>query len=442
MSNFRRLLYTLLLYLASPLLMARLYWRGRKAAAYRKRWGERWGFGAWRSERPTIWIHAVSVGEVMAALPLARALLETYPDYPLVVTTTTPTGSDRVVSALGERVHHAYMPYDMPGPVRRFIRRVRPTLLIVMETEIWPNLFQVCKRRGVALILANARLSGRSADRYARFRGIVADTLSCCTRIAAQGAMDAERFVRIGARPDSVTETGNIKFDFPLPEQLEQKVAALRALWHRDIEHPRPVLVAASTHEGEEALLLDAFADIRRSIPDLLLVIAPRHPERFAEVAELCTAAGYHVVMRSAARNRTTALECEIFLGDTMGELMDLYAAADLAFVGGSLIPRGGHNVIEPAALRCPILFGPHMFNFSEVGRNLLEAKGAVQVSDAPSLAQEAVALFHDPQARALLSDRAYAVFESSQGALPRTMALIADTLRRNHSELRPQTLS
>ncbi|MBI1195009.1 MAG: 3-deoxy-D-manno-octulosonic acid transferase [Gammaproteobacteria bacterium] len=435
MSGLWRLSYTLLLYLASPILMARLYWRGRKAPAYRQRWAERWGFGNWRSERPTIWIHAVSVGEVMAALPLARAILEKHPDYPLIVTTTTPTGSDRVVSALGTRAHHVYMPYDMPGPIRRFIRRTRPALLIVMETEIWPNLFHACKRKGVALILANARLSRRSADRYARFRGLVADTLSCCSRIAAQGAKDAERFVRIGAHPELVTETGNIKFDFPLPEQLDQNVAALRALWHRDVAHPRPVLLAASTHEGEEEQILEAFAEIRRTVPDLLLVIAPRHPERFGEVAELCGAKGYHVVKRSASRNRSTALECEIFLGDTMGELLDLYAAADLTFVGGSLIPRGGHNVIEPAALRCPILFGPHMFNFSEVSRNLLQAEGAIQVSNAQSLARETVALLHDPQARALLADRAYAVFESSQGALPRTMALIAETLGLDRPE-------
>ena len=431
MSGLWRLSYTLLLYLASPLLMARLYWRGRRAPAYRRRWAERWGFGTWKADRPTIWIHAVSVGEVMAALPLARAILDEYPDYPLIMTTTTPTGSDRVTSALGDRVHHAYMPYDMPGPIRRFMRRIRPALVIVMETEIWPNLFHACKRDGVALILANARLSQRSADRYARFRGLVTDTLACCQRIATQGHKDAERFVRIGARPDSVVETGNIKFDFPLPEQLAQNVAALRGLWHRDPTHPRPVWLAASTHEGEETQVLEAFAIIRSMIPDLLLVIAPRHPERFAEVAGLCSTRGYHVVKRSASQNRSTALECDVFLGDTMGELMDLYAAADLAFVCGSLIPRGGHNVIEPAALRCPILFGPHMFNFAEISRNMLQAEAAIQVSNTQSLANAVIDLLHDAHSRAILGDRAHAVFESSQGALPRTMALISDTLNR-----------
>ncbi len=423
--------YTLLLYLISPLLMARLFWRGRKAPAYRRRWWERWGYGTWISDRPTIWIHAVSVGEVMAALPLAQAILDQYPDFPLIVTTTTPTGSERVTSALGERVHHVYIPYDMPGPIRRFIRRSHPALLIVMETEIWPNLFHACRHRETALMLANARLSQRSADRYARFRRLVADTLACCQRIAAQGAKDAERFVLIGAHRESVVETGNIKFDFPLPEHLSQNVATLRTLWHQDPAHPRPVWLAASTHEGEEVQIIDAFATIRRTIPDLLLVIAPRHPERFTEVAELCSAKGYHVVRRSASRNRSTVLDCDIFLGDTMGELLDLYAAADLAFVGGSLIPRGGHNVIEPAALRCPILFGPHMFNFAEISKNILKAEAAIQVANAETLAKQVIMLLDDPQARASLAERAHTVFETSQGALPKTMALVAEMLER-----------
>jgi len=423
--------YTLLLYLISPLLTARLLWRSRQAPAYRRRWWERWGFGTWRSDRPTIWIHAVSVGEVMAALPLAEAILDKHPDFPIVMTTTTPTGSDRVTAAFGDRVHHAYIPYDMPGPIRRFISRSRPALVIVMETEIWPNLFHACQRHGIALMLANARLSQRSADRYARFRGFAAETLACCQRIAAQGVKDAERFVLIGARKESIVETGNIKFDFPLPERLSQNLVALRTLWHHDPTHPRPVWLAASTHEGEEEQILEALAMVRRTIPDLLLVISPRHPERFAGVADLCSAKGYHVVRRSASRNQGTAPDCDVFLGDTMGELLDLYAAADLAFVGGSLIPRGGHNVIEPAALRCPILLGPHMFNFDEISQNMLGADAAIQVTDAQSLAKQVIILLNDPRRRAGLAERAHAVFESSQGALPRTMTLITELLRR-----------
>lgn len=414
-------LYSLLLYLGLPLVLARLYWRGRRAPEYRRRWGERLGFVEPLPGAGGIWIHAVSVGETRAALPLARALRERYPQAPLLITTTTPTGSRQVRDAFGETVAHVYAPYDLPDAVNRFLDRTRPRLGVIMETELWPNLFYACELRGIPLIVANARLSERSARGYARFAGLSRQTLARTAVIAAQAEADAARFRALGA--PRVQVTGNLKYDLTLPEDLAECGAELR----RALGVNKPILIAASTHAGEEEPVLDAFAELRRTRPELRLVLVPRHPERFAGVAELCAGRGLRVIRRSEGRPCDPATD--VFLGDTMGELLLFFAAADVAFVGGSLVEVGGHNVMEPALLGLPVLFGPHMFNFADASRQLLEAQAAWQVADAAELAATAAGLFAAPARRQAAGRRGRQVVENNRGALAALLAIIAGVL-------------
>ena len=333
-----RIFYTFLLYLLSPLVLLRLAWRGLRAPDYWRRWPERFGSVAPALGKQVIWIHAVSVGEVQAAEPVVRALLEHHPDYSLLITTVTPTGSARVRSLFGQEVAHVYAPYDLPGSVKRFFDRVRPQLAIVMETELWPNLFHRCRQGGVPLLLVNARLSARSEKGYGRVPGLVSVTLSAVTEIVAQGEVDAARFARLGADPARITVTGNLKFEQRVQPSLLERAEVLR----RDWGVARPVWIAASTHEGEDELLLDVFADLRKQFPDCLLVITPRHPERFETVAALCLQRGYQTVLRS--EHTACTPETAVYMADTMGELPLLYAASDVAFVGGSLVRHGGHG--------------------------------------------------------------------------------------------------
>jgi 3-deoxy-D-manno-octulosonic-acid transferase len=418
-----RVLYTLLFYLAVPLILVRLFWRGRRAPAYRRRWAERFGFFSASGDSPCVWVHAVSVGEVRAALPLIRALGSRYPRLSLMVTTTTPTGSEQVRRLFGNGVQHVYMPYDLPGPVRRFLRRARPRLGIVMETELWPNLFAACRCRGIPLVVANGRLSERSVRGYARVPGLSARTLACVNLIAAQSEADARRFRGLGAPPRRVRVVGNIKYDLQLPEALASQGRCLRKV----LGTRRPVLIAASTHAGEEALLLDVHEGLRQVFPDLLLLLVPRHPERFAPVAVLCRERGLRVVLHSESRDCDPA--DQVFLGDTMGELLVFYGAADVAFVGGSLMPVGGHNVLEPALLGLPVLFGPHMSNFAEASQALLAAGAAWQVPDAAELAAKAQCLLADPARRRAMGRQGRAVVEENRGALARLLEGIEELM-------------
>ena len=416
-----RLLYTALLYLLLPLALLRLYWRGRRDAGHRQRWRERLG---WITPLPPggLWIHAVSVGEVRAALPLIEALLQRYPDQPVLVTTTTLTGSRQVRAALGERVQHVYAPYDLPGAVARFLHRARPRQAIIMETELWPNLLRQCARAGIPVLIANARLSERSARGYARIRRLSAALLRDVTLIAAQAEADAARFRALGA--PRVQVTGNLKYDLQLPADLPQRGQALRGAL---LGGPRPVWIAASTHAGEDEPVLDAFATLRAQWPELLLLLVPRHPERFDHVAALCQQRGFRVIRRS--EQRPCAADTAVFLGDSMGELLLFYAAADLAFVGGSLVPTGGHNVLEPALLGLPVLFGPHMFNFSEAGARLLAGQAAWQIADAAELAARVARLLADPEQARHCGQRGRDLVEQQRGALARLLHCI-DTLR------------
>lgn len=415
-----RLLYSLLFYLLLPAILLRLCWRALRAPAYARRWGERLGRVAPLSGT-VIWVHAVSVGETLAALPLIRRLQAAQPQARLLVTTTTPTGSARVRAALGDGVVHCYAPYDFPHAVRRFLDRVRPGLLIVMETELWPNVLHGCARRGIPVVLANARLSARSAAGYGRVAALTRPMLAALTRVAAQTREDGERLLALGLAPDRLHVTGNIKFDLELDAALHERAHRLRADWRGGA---RPIWLAASTHEGEDEPVLAAHRRLLAVRPDALLVLVPRHPERFARVHALCARQGLRVLRRSAGQ--APVADTQVLLGDTMGELLAFCGAADLVFVGGSLVPVGGHNLIEPAAWGKPVLSGPEVFNFVEAAR-LLEAAGGLRIcADGAALADAVVELLGQPERRAAMGAAARAVAEANRGALARLEALIA----------------
>jgi 3-deoxy-D-manno-octulosonic-acid transferase len=369
-----------------------------------------------------VWVHAVSVGEVQAALPLI-AWLRQQRQVPVLVTTTTVTGSERVRQQLADEVFHVYAPYDLPGAVRRFLKRARPIMVIIMETEIWPNLFHRCRREGIPQILANARLSAHSARGYRRFRSMTKATLRNVTALAAQARPDADRFISLGMDALHVQVTGNIKFDVQLPDDLRARAAQLRSAWGAQ----RPVWVAASTHAGEEELVLNAFGMVQRRLPEALLVLVPRHPERFDKVAELCQRSGYSV----ARRSERTAFgdDVTVFLGDTMGELPLFYAGADVAFVGGSLVPTGGHNVLEPAALGVPIVVGPHTFNFLEITRALISHGGAERVQTVTELATVVVRYMENTKLRDAAGSCGRELVERNRGAMARLEAILTDQL-------------
>ncbi|MEJ2382812.1 MAG: lipid IV(A) 3-deoxy-D-manno-octulosonic acid transferase [Xanthomonadales bacterium] len=411
-----RRFYTVLLYLVLPLVLLFLLLRSLRNPGYRARWGER--FGRFAAPRRTggIAVHAASVGEVNAASALIGALARQYPNEPLTVTTFTPTGSERVRAGFGDAAFHVYAPLDLPGAVRRFLDRVRPRLLVVMETEIWPNLYAEAAARGIPILIANARISQRSFGRYRRLQGLTAEALGNTARIVAQSAGDAARLRALGAADERLTVTGNLKFDVNLPPGLVEEAEAIRVAWGAQ----RPVLVAGSTHEREEAALLDAFRGVLTSFPDALLVLVPRHPERFARAAQSARNAGLNVALRSSGAACPADVQC--FLVDAMGELLRYYAVGDVAFVGGSLEPVGGHNVLEPAALGRPVLVGPHTFNFSDITAQLIEAGAARQVADGAALQAAVVALFADADERDRMGSAARRLVASGQGALARTL--------------------
>lgn len=417
-----RFFYTALIYLLMPMVVLRLLWRARRAPAYARRWGERFGFGpALPRGQAAIWVHSVSVGETLAAIPLIRSLQQRYPAARLVVTTMTPTGSERVRAAFGDSVHHVYAPYDLPGAVRRFLRRTDPALVIIMETELWPNILHACGRSGVPVVLANARLSARSAAGYGRFAPLVKDMLAKVTVVAAQTGDDGQRFLALGLEPQRLQVTGNIKFDLEVDAARRQRAAALAAQWRGAAG--RRVWLVASTHEGEDAIVLDAFDRVLRQHPDTLLVLVPRHPERFDEVAGLCRERGLGLVRRSTGAAPGAA--DQVLLGDTMGELADFFGACDVAFVGGSLVATGGHNLIEPAAWAVPVLSGPSLFNFSEMAGLLQAAGGMAICSSAPELAAAVERLLGDPEGRVAMGERARGVAEANRGAMARLLDVI-----------------
>ena len=420
-----RFVYLLAVYLATPVVSAMLLWRGLRDRSYWDNFGERFGFGV-RAAPHGVWLHAVSVGEVQACAPLVSALARRHPGVPLTVTTFTPTGAARARALFGNLAHVRYVPYDLPGAVRRFFRRVQPRLAVIFETELWPNLYRECGRRRIPLVLASARISARSAGRYQRLGTLFRETLARTVLVAAQGAGDAERFRALGADPASTHVTGNIKFDFELPRDIAARGARLRAQY----ADGRPLWVAGSTHGGiEEQAVLEAQRRVRTEHPGALLVLAPRHPPRFDEVAQALHASGVSFVRRSAAAATVTSGACEVLLLDSLGELLDFYAAADVAFVGGSLVTVGGHNLLEPAALGVPILTGPHHHNSEEIAR-LLIARGAAQVvHDGAELGGRVSALLADAAERERMGAAGRASVDSNRGALAKLLALIEPLL-------------
>ena len=425
-----RVLYLLAVYVTAPLISALLLWRGLRDRSYWANFSERFGFGAHPAPHG-VWLHAVSVGEVQACAPLVSALRQRHPELPLTVTTVTPTGAARARGLFGNIAQVRYLPFDLPGAVRRFFTRVQPRLAVIFETELWPNLYRECGRRRVPLVLASARISARSVGRYRRLGGLFRDTLSQAAVVAAQGAGDAQRFRELGAAPASTHVTGNLKFDFELPPDIGARGARLRAQYARE----RALWVAGSTHgAGEEQAVLEAHERVRAAHPGALLVLAPRHPPRFDEVAQLLTQAGLRFVRRSqdgggADAHSEAAQECEVVLLDSLGELLAFYAAADVAFVGGSLAPIGGHNLLEPAALGVPILTGPNNFNNEEIARLLIAGGAAEVVQDGAQLAARVSALLADAGARERMGAVGRAAVEANRGALANLLSLIEPLL-------------
>lgn len=376
--------------LALPVIFARLWWRGRRLPAYRQRWSERLGrIEIQPKAGPRIWLHAVSVGETVAAAGLAQRLLDD--GFELLITCGTPTGSAEIRRRFEGRCQHCYAPLDYPPLIRRFLRSAAPDLAIIIETEVWPNWLRECRRHGIATLLANARLSARSARRYQLLPGFARSVFRDFTAIAAQTEADAERLRALGVAAHRVTVTGSIKYDVELTLAQRNLAADLRA----QLPGRWPVVCAASTHSGEDAQVLQAFQPLLAEHPSALLLLVPRHPDRFEEVFELC-AAEFQVARRSGGQAPGAA---QILLGDTMGELIGLMGAANWVFVGGSLVPRGGHNPIEPALWERPICMGPYCFNFAGTVAELKAAKALTQVRDGAELAAHWQALAARPEA-------------------------------------------
>ncbi len=414
-----RTLYNLALHLALPFVPLRLWWRGRKEPGYRRHVGERFGRYGARPARPVIWIHAVSLGETRAAQPLVDALRARFPDHALVVTHMTATGREAATSLYGGFATLAFLPYDLPWAARRFVAHFRPRLGIVMETELWPNLLRECRRAGVPVLLANARLSQQSARGYRRIGPLAREALGDLAAIAAQTDADAGRLAELGAR--DVAVTGNLKFDIAAAPGMIARGRELRRLFGE-----RPTLLAASTREGEEALLLDALG--RAPLPGALTVIVPRHPQRFDEVAALLRDRGLPFVRRS--EGRAVPAEHAFALGDSMGEMTAYYASADVAFVGGSLLPYGAQNLIEACAVGVPVVIGPSTFNFAQAAAEAIAAGAAIQVGDADAAARAAGRLLADAEARRKMGEAGRRFCDAHRGATGRTMAIVERLLR------------
>ncbi len=422
-----RLIYSALYYCLVPVILLRMLWRSRKAPAYRERLAERFGLFApdpLAGGRPAIWVHAVSVGETLAAVPVIEALVEDYPDHRVVVTTTTPTGSERVRSLFGERVFHVYCPWDLPGAVRRFLRVTRPRLLLIMETELWPNLLHYTRAAGCRSLLANARMSARSARGYARVPGLTRGMLSDLDIVAAQSAADGERLVELGLDPARLHITGSIKFDLELDPALRRSVDELGASLGAG---RRPIVVAASTHPGEDEQILAAFAELRRVHDDCLLVIVPRHPERFDTVYQQCLDAGWSTCRRSLGE--IPGRGDDILLGDTMGELVMILGTATVAVIGGSLVEHGGHNALEAAAWGVPVVTGPHMFNFTEISELLTRAGAMIMLAEPVELADALTRLLGDPEQCEAMGRVGLEAVAANRGARERLLALVAEAV-------------
>jgi 3-deoxy-D-manno-octulosonic-acid transferase len=431
-----RLVYVLLIYLLAPVVIAMEAWKALWNREYHGRLWQRLGFDGPQPPAPCLWIHGVSVGEVQAAAALIQALRRLLPDLPVVVTTVTPTGSQRAHALFGDTVFHCYLPYDLPGAVRRFLDRTQPRVAIIMETEIWPTLYHALGTRGIPLVMASARVSTRSVDRYRRLASLFRTTLSHGILIGAQTPADAERFRSIGAAPDRVRVTGNVKFDMEIPQSAVDAGKAFRA----HCASGRPVWIAGSTHEGEEVAVLAAHALVRERHRNALLILVPRHPQRFEAVRALLRKRGLEFAQRSAGEEPMP--RHTVFLVDTLGELQMFYAAADVAFVAGSLAPIGGHSLLEPAVLGLPMLSGPHNHNAQDVA-DLFEQCGALRIVRSTEELAHRVCEWFDDHARARADgERGRQAVTQSRGAVTRLVAMVSPLLSRPASSPGPDERS
>jgi len=413
-----RFIYSALFYLLLPIILIRLWLRGIKAPAYRKRWRERFGFELPYTSQQVIWIHSVSVGETLASIPLVRELQLRFSDSQILVTTMTPTGSERVQAAFSNSVIHCYLPYDLPFSMSRFLKHFQPKFLIIMETELWPNLIAGCKSQSIPILLANARLSEKSAAGYQRFKTLSKEMLQGIN-IACQTEADADRFNALGASSGLVSVSGNLKYEMliaddviPMAQRLRQKIFPENSL----------IWIAASTHQDEDAKVLQLHQQILQSNPDVRLIIVPRHPERFEQVAKLCMQQGLKFSRRSGLEPETA--DMDIFLGDSMGELLLFYAMADVAFVGGSLVPTGGHNLLEPAAFACPVVVGPHTFNFHQITHEMIDIGAAVQ-TDEGEMAMAILRWLEDPKLKQQAGNAGAEFVKKNRGTLEKLIDII-----------------
>lgn len=415
-----RLVYTLVFIIALPVIFLRLWIKDKKVPGYRIRWPERFGiFPPIGTHRPLVWVHAVSVGEVVAAAPLVRQLLQA-DNVSVMVTTTTPTGSTQALTTFGRRVHHVYAPYDLPWTVAAFLRRTHPALVIIMETELWPNILHVCAQQQIPVILANARMSARSARGYRQLTKTTRRLLNQLNHVAVQNEEDGQRFLALGLDPTRLRVTGSVKFDINLSTQMLSDAQTLKQEY--GLDGTRLIFIAASTHGGEDTVILDAYEQVAREHPELLLLLVPRHPERFEDVYQLCVQR-FQTVRRS--HHTLPSASTQVVIGDTMGEMMLLYGSADIAFIGGSLIEHGGHNMIEPACWGLPILCGPHTFNFADISKRLIESDGMVTVRDATDLTQQIRRWLQNPAQRIAVGENARRFTTQNRGATDRLMTLV-----------------
>ena len=412
-----RHIYTFFLYLLIPFILLRLYWKGRRAPAYRQRVLERFSLGRRELFPVDVWVHAVSLGEVVAATPLIDALLAK--KRRVIVTTMTPTGSQQVIKRFGEQVAHQYIPYDLPWALRRFFKRVNPHLGIIMETELWPNLFNEAKRIKMPLLIANARLSDKSFKSYEKVAFMFKPVLNQLTAILAQSDEDAKRFVALGAAEDLVQVLGNMKFDLQLHIPLNEDCTKLKEKWGQE----RIIVIAASTHDDEERQLLSHFNKLKMAIPPVLLLIAPRHPERFQTIYQMSCSYGLNTGLRSQLKTIDT--NTEVVVVDSLGELLNFYQISDYAFVGGSLVPVGGHNVLEPIAVQVPVFCGPHMNNSKAICQDLLAVRAMVMINTVDELITALTTMHQNGLQRQQQITNASAVLEANRGTVARYMEKI-----------------
>lgn len=415
-----KIIYTIIFYFLIPFMVLRLLWRGIKEPPYRQRIYERFAFFKGFNKK-SIWIHAVSLGESIAVTPLIEVLMEKYPQYQMVVTTTTPTGSQHIQKTFNDQVFHVYAPYDAPVLVKCFLRKIKPIAAIFVETELWPNTLHLCRQKSIPTLLFNGRLSDRSCARYRKVGSVAAQMLQYFSKIIAQTELDAKNFISLGAQLEKISVTGSVKFDISVAEKYINKGKALR----QQLGEQCPVWIAASTHEGEEEIILAAHQRIRQHVPNAILILVPRHPNRFEHVFELCQ----QRFKTSRRSENNISSSTEVFVGDTMGEMLLFYAASDVAFVGGSLVEVGGHNMLEPAALHKPIFSGKCVINFLLISDMLIKAQGMQLVDDAVQLADGVVELLQDSNQCKQMGMNAYSVIEKNRGAFARQLAIVESVI-------------